>query len=187
MNKTVMALVVALVTLAGDVRAATYEIGKGSQVSFVAKITASSFVAKSTEVSGTVEVDEGSGVVKSATVRVKADSLSTGMSMRDEHMNDNYLHTATYPHLIFEVAEGTSAIALDKMSVLEGFFTIRGQRKAAKVKVKVQEMNGGEIVLISKFKINITDFGIAQPKFMVVKMETVVQVSLKLVLQTKAD
>lgn len=163
-------------------RAANLQVAKDTEVSFLAKITASSFVAKSTAVSGVVDYDASASAIKSATIKVKTDSFDTGMSLRNSHMRDKYLEAQKFPEIVFQVENAKVAAAAGSEGALEGFFTIKGVKKAAKIPVKVAENSGAKLVVTSSFPLNITDYGIPQPGFTMVKMETVINVTLKLVL-----
>ena len=178
-----LAIVAALVMLCGaaNANAATYTVAKGSKVSFVGKITAGSFTAKSAELSGTVDYDETSGVITSAIVKLRADSLKTGMSSRDNHMREKYIEAEKFPDIVFTVESATIPATADSGSV-KGAFTIKGKTKKLDIPVTVSERTAGGITLKSAFKLDIKDYGIPQPKFAVVKMQTVIDVTLDLVL-----
>jgi hypothetical protein len=47
----------------------------------------------------------------------------------------------------------------------------------------VKGASGGKLVVVSKFKLDIRDYGIPQPSFAVVKMEPVIDVTVNLVLK----
>lgn len=169
--------------VAATASAATYEVAPGSEVQFVAKITATSFVAKSTALRGTVDYD--GAVIKAASIEVDATSFTTGMGMRDEHMRDNYLEAAKHPLILFKVESAKVAGDAGKVSGLAGKFVIKGVEKPVKIKIKIAEKSATGFTVLAKFKLDITDYGIPQPKFAVVKMEKVIQVTLKLVLKAK--
>ena len=66
-------------------------------------------------------------------------------------------------------------------------FVIKNVRRPTAVKLKVVEKKEGRIVVLSKFKLDVTKFGIPRPQFMVVKMDPVIQVTMKLVIQPKRE
>ncbi len=180
--KSELFLGLAVLVLGHSAHAATYQVGKDSAVSFLAKITASSFVARSKALSGTVDYDEASGTVKAATIRVKADSFDTGMSLRNDHMRDKYLEAKKFPDIVFTLENGKVTATPGSESTLTGAFVIKGVKKPTTVKLEVKENAGGKLAASSAFKLDITEYGIPQPKFTMVKMETIIDVSLELVL-----
>lgn len=182
---TLAAAAVAMTLLPAQASGAQYEVGKASEVSFVAKITASSFIAKSEALSGTVEFDEAAGTISGGRIQVKADSFKTGMGLRDRHMRDKYLQAKKFPAIMLDLGASTIAGTAGSKGTIEGNFTIRGVKKPMKAAVVVSESLGGKIVVTAKFKLDITDYGIKQPGFAVVKMETVIDVTVELVLQRK--
>ncbi len=163
----------------------SYAVAKGSEVSFVAKITASSFVAKSEALSGSVDYDAKAAVVHSADLVVKADSFDTGVSMRNEHMRDKYLEAGKYPTIRFQLADTRVPATVGAKGQVQGTFVIKGAKKALPVELTLEEISAGGATVTARFKLNVTDYGIPQPRFTVVSMEPVVDVTVKLVLQAK--
>jgi len=163
-------------------QAAKYTVAKDSKIEFLAKITASSFTAFSKSVSGTAVFDPKTGKLGPVDIKVKADSFETGMAVRDKKMKKDYLETGKFPEIRFTAKGGKVAAKPKTESTLDGHFTIKGVKKPIKVKVIPSEV-GDTIKAEVKFPLDVTDYGIPQPKFTVVKMETVIQVTLHLVLE----
>lgn len=178
------ALAMTLVLLgASSSRAAEYVVSKGSQVKFTAKITASSFVATTQAVRGTVELTNGASELQRATLVVAADSFTTGMSLRDAHMRDKYLEAATFPEVRFETANAAKPNERGVAEVV-GDFIVKGVRKGDKLTVTAMN-EGTKLRVTARTKLDITAFGIPQPKFAVVKMDPVLDVEIELVLEPK--
>jgi polyisoprenoid-binding protein YceI len=176
-NRVLIAAVLAL--WAGSAHARSYNVAHSSEVSFTAKITGGSFVAKSQAVSGTVDYDDATSTIKAATIIVKADSFESGMTTRDEHMRDKYLEAKQHPEIRLEVKSAKVALTPGAETDVDGTLVIKGNRRAVKLKVTIASTSP-QIGITSKFPVNITDYGIAQPKFAVVKMETTVEVAVKI-------
>lgn len=171
----------ALLATAAPARAAEYKAGAGSEVQFTATITMNSFVATSTAVSGTLSWDAATGALEKATIDVKADSFATGMDMRDTHMKEKYLEAEKFPVIRLEVPKQPLAATPGKTVPLNAEFVIRGKRKPVVLQLKLEKADAGTVVATSEFPLDITDYGIPQPKFAVVKMETVIAAKVKLV------
>lgn len=165
----------------GVARGATYTVGKGSKVTFLAKITGGSFEAASEGLSGTVDLDVSTGKLGSATVSVSAASFETGVSLRDRHMRDKYLEAKKHPSIRFEVGPIPVATTPGTTVPVKGTFIIKGKKKEMTVQAKV-EAGPPQIVVSAKFPLTITDFGIEKPGFAVVEMDPTIEVTLKLVL-----
>src|SRR2546428_444304 len=103
--KTIGIRVALAVLVTTSARAGSYKPAKGSEVTFVAKITASSFEAKSEALAGTVDFDAAGATVHSAAITVKADSFETGVGMRDGHMRDKYLEASKFPLIRLDLGE----------------------------------------------------------------------------------
>lgn len=168
------------VLAAAPAQAADYRVGPGSELGFTAKITASSFAAKATTVSGTLSWDPATGQLGSGVVVLKVSGLETGMETRDEHLREKYLDFEKFPELRFEAAPQTISLQPGAPVKLVGAFVIKGVRKEAELPLIVERNDAGGITLTSRFPLDITHYGIPQPKFAVVKMETVIEANAKL-------
>ncbi|MEC9464596.1 MAG: hypothetical protein VX834_02350, partial [Myxococcota bacterium] len=60
-----------------------------------------------------------------------------------------------------------------------------GVEKPAKIDFVIKSMSDTEIVIDSAFDLDIGDYGIKQPKFMVVKMDKLLKMELRLILRKK--
>ena len=165
--------VLATATTAG---ATTYKVAEGSQVSFLARITGGSFTATNTAVTGHLGTGED-GVVSEGAIIVKADAFKSGVSMRDSHMREKYLETDKCPVISLDL-KGAKLPTSGEADV-EGTMDAHCVKKPIKVHVKVAEA-GGAYTATSAFPLEITQFGIPQPKMAVVKMDTTVDVTVSL-------
>ncbi len=153
---------------------------KGSEVSFVSRITGSSFVTHSEDLTGTVDYDVAARQLRHADLLVKAESLTSGMEVRDEHMR-KYLDTAKFPEIRFTAERGAVDARPGATGTVEGVFTIKGTQRPAKVEVTVDGVDQGRIAVSAHFKLNVTDYGIPRPTFAVVKMDPVIDVTVKMI------
>jgi polyisoprenoid-binding protein YceI len=129
---------------------------------------AGSFIARSSAlaVKGTAAAD---GAAVSATDLVlDLDSLKTGIDLRDQHMRKKYFETDKYPQALLKSATG-------KDGQFTGELTLHGVTKPVRGTYTLQ----GE-KLLAKFATKLTDFNIAQPKYLGVGVEDDVQVEVEL-------
>ncbi len=159
-----------------------YKVVEKSEVSFAAKITGGSFSGSTHSIIGYAKYDEKNFTVTSE-LEIDAASLTTGISLRDKHMREKYLETEKFPKILFSVKDATASNAAKSESELSGTVTIKGTAKEEKIKISVEEGSESQRIVKAKFPINILDFNIKQPKFLVIEMKPVVEVSLRLVLQ----
>ena len=106
------------------------------------------------------------------------------MEQRDGHMYKKYLETKDYPMVTFKAAE-LELPAPGKSKQIEGTFKLHGQEKVLKVLFTMAENTADKIVLKATWMLNIGDFGIKRPKFMVVKMEKELQMDAQIVMVRK--
>ena len=115
--------------------AATYEVAKGSELTFLAKITGSSFKGETQVITGSVELDDAGAKVVSASITVKADSFKTGMGLRDSHMNEKYIHSKQYPQMIFTMKGVGGSSEPGASSKLVGLMQFHGVEKKFEIVV----------------------------------------------------
>jgi polyisoprenoid-binding protein YceI len=177
-----LALGLGFLSAAAPVRADQYTATGDSKVEFLAKITASSFTAENEQVSGKVSHDAGTGALSGGEIVVAAGAFETGMALRDTHTRDKYLEAKKHPKIRLVITGGSVSAKAGAKGFVEGKLVIKGKEKAVKLPVTVKEVDGGELTVVAKWKLDIRDYGIAQPSFAVVKMEPVIDVTVTLVL-----
>ncbi len=156
--------------------ATTYSVASGSRVSFLARITGGTFTATNDSVSGHLGTD-ANGVVDAGAVVIKADAFTTGIGMRDSHMREKYLESGKCPVIALDL-KGAKLVTSGEAEV-EGTMEAHCVKKPVKVRVTVVE-NDGVHTATSTFPLDITQFGIPQPKMAVVKMDTTVDVTVSI-------
>tara|TARA_B100000586_G_C19977345_1_gene370430 strand:+ start:167 stop:631 length:465 start_codon:yes stop_codon:yes gene_type:complete len=154
-------------------------------VTFLAKITGSRFKAKTEKLIGIVEFNANRTQLIKAKLEVKVDTIKTGMSMRDQHMHNNYLEAKKYPSIVYTTENLPFNPNNSSSNKIIGKFSIHGKEKAAVADIKVTHVSQNKIILEGKFTLNILDYGIKQPKFMVVEMKPNIEIELLIVLQKK--
>ncbi len=165
--------------------AADYEVVKGSELTFIAKITGSSFKGETQALAGAVQFNEAGSELVFANIQIKADSFETGMGLRDSHMNKKYLQVKKYPSIDFSLKSQPVNMQKGATSRLKGILKFHGVEKQIEVDAVVKSQSETEISIESNFDLNITDYKIRKPKFAVVKMSPELKLQLILVLRKK--
>lgn len=157
------ALAMASVGLAAEKKSA------GSIDVHVSLTPAGSFTAHTEDIQGSAQAD-GDGY-KAASIKVKLDTLDTGIGLRTNHMRQNYLETAKYPEAEIRNAKG-------KGGEFEGEFFLHGKSK----KISGKYAASGA-TLTGKFSLDVTDFAIKEANYKGVGVENEVQVEVSIPIQ----
>ncbi len=185
MVQKVIGAVVVLLSLAGAARAEKFVIlpGEGSSVRFESKAPMESFGGETSLITGTIEVnpaDLSSPVAVS--LEVDLASLDTGIKLRNKHMCEHHLETDKFPVATF-VSSGLGKLGPDRLDPgvgveleLAGTFTLHGVSREVTIPVTVAFQSteaGVSLRVISDFQIKLSDYGIARPQFLILKLDEV--------------
>lgn len=151
----------------------SFEATSGT-VKFIAttNIGAISIHGQSNALSGRVQALPAGGQIHAITVdqleaRLDPKSLSTGMSMRDEHMrNKIFMVGDTIPELKFAAAKiqcPHPESAKETACQVQGTFTMRGISKPFAIALKVRQAGQGAFKVSGEGSIKLTAFGIEPP------------------------
>jgi polyisoprenoid-binding protein YceI len=187
-----LAIAVWFVFAAITARAERFEIEAGDEanlVKFQSKAPMESFTGKTSSVSGHIEFDPAAiGDSVDVLVRVDLASLDTGISLRNQHMRDNHLHTETYPHATFRgatVIEGGGSVlaaGAQVRFVIEGTMNLHGVERRIRVPVTVSavEEDRTRVRIRSEFDVFLADYDIPRPKFLFLKLDEKQRIQLDL-------
>ena len=161
---------------------------KGNLVKFVSKAPAETFEGKTDQVRGRMVLDPAA-LADSITVEVEVplDSLDTGIDLRNQHMRENHLETARYPRAVFRgvrlLNPPVRSLEPGVTSTLEllGQFDLHGVSRSLLVSAQVTLVAGEgprRIHVVAQFPVKLTDYQISRPKFLVLKLDEVQQVTL---------
>ncbi len=162
--------------------------GAKQTVQFVSDAPLEKIVGKASDVSGKISVDLAnlaSGA--SGSIRVNLKSLDTGLSLRNQHMRENHLHTNEFPDAVFTI---TSIISAEPANISAGGTAntlVRGQLELHGVK-KQYEMLGqiaydpaaGSLKVSYKWNILLKDHDIPRPEFLFMKLSDTQQITVEL-------
>jgi polyisoprenoid-binding protein YceI len=170
--------------------ATTFTVSPGSenQVVFASHATLESFEGKTHQITGTITFDPD--VLEdslAAVLEVDLASLDTGISLRNKHMRENHLETATYPKAVFRSSRilRTSARALSAGQSIQlrvaGLFELHGVSRAIEVPVEAQYLNDGTLHVATHFDVTLADYKIPRPSFLMLKLEDTQHVTVRFV------
>lgn len=122
------------------------------------------------------------GVKVAGDLALDLTSLTTGISMRDEHMKEKYLETGKYPQAKLHLTDVSLPAdwvpgAETKNRAFKGDLTLHGQTKPVNGTFDVGgPMNS--MVAVARFTIDISQFGIEIPKYLGITIRNEVPIEL---------
>ena len=137
------------------------------------------FDAKTSAVSGTLTAN---GTHIDGTLAVDLRTLDTGISLRNEHMRDNYLEVgkgAGYDSATLTGIDlkGVNGDAPDGKGSFAAMLTVHGATKGVSGPVEVRKAGNGLRVKAS-FPVNLPDYNIPEPRYLGVGVKNTVQVDV---------
>jgi len=113
------------------------------------------------------------------TVVVPLTQLSTGIGLRDKHMKEEYLETAKYPTAELKVSRADLKILSGGKAVqseIKATLRLHGQEKPLVVNYQAKPVQGG-YEIVSSFRLNMADYGIAVPVYLGVTVKPDVEIA----------
>lgn len=164
------------------------EDSDSNSVKFFARASLGNFTGKTGQISGFITW-EGEDTLSTSQVYFEVDlaSLDTGIGLRNKHMREKYLQTDTYPKAVYEGKLLQWILQPDSTYLVktEGMLTIHGvERPFSTIGKLVKKGETYQIYL--NFNLNVTDFDIKKPRFLLSSMNEVVALQLNIVLRLKA-
>ncbi len=191
--RRVAALPTALLLLAAWTAAASaerFEFVPGAAdntASFQSRAAVESFEGKTHQVSGWIECDPAA-LGDSATVQVAIDlaSLDTGIDLRNRHMREDHLETARYPQAVFRGGRLLGAPARLEPGrtarfEIAGELDLHGVKRPLRAPVEATlDASGGKqrLRVVARFPVSLSDYHIARPQFLVIRLAETQQVTL---------
>jgi mono/diheme cytochrome c family protein/polyisoprenoid-binding protein YceI len=138
--------------------------------------------------SGTLTFAEESWASGAGRIRIELTGFTTGLSLRDEDLRDQFFQVDRYPEatLILSGIERVTVAALtldtDAQADAVGTLSLHGQTRAVRIPITVRltESNGSRDMLVrGNFEVTMADFGITRPARLFLKLGTVAQVSFE--------
>ena len=160
----------------------------GSQLAqFDSHAPLESFVGRTAEVTGTITADPDNLTQNpQAAFDVQLTGLKTGNRLRDKHMREEFLETDNYPVATFRL---TRIVSVDKKNVrpgdavkmeVLGRLKIHGVEKEIPAEIAA-DYSGDAVKLSAHFSIQLADFNIERPQFLMMKLDETIRVTLEAV------
>lgn len=173
-------MVASLLLAATLVQGAAYRIDPAAaEAGFDLKATMHTVHGTTRKLEGQVTVDPESDSTLKLSGRITVDtaSLVTGSDRRDATMHEKTLAVATYPGIVFEperfVASGPPRPDGSLPGSLSGRLTIRGKSRAQTMATTLT-VREDRISAEGRFDVGWADFGIPDPSFLFVHIESTV-------------
>lgn len=166
---------VLLVSFPAIVRGQTY-MTKSGHAQFFSKATLENFVGQSDYLVGKIDLQD-------STVDFYLDlsTLHTGVRLRDEHMQEEYLETDKYPFAQFygKFTTPFNPSSTDTQNVtVDGKFSIHNVSHEIKINGKIL-ISPKDLYVEASWPIKLRDYNIAIPEMLFMKLSPVQAVSMK--------
>lgn len=151
----------------------TVDSSAANRVTFYAQSTFGSFTGVTSRIGGSlIWIPEDSSAASFAHFTVDLASLDTGVGKRNKHMRQKYLETDSFPTAVYDgrITSYTSKSDSLVLAQTAGTLTIHGVARPLTTEAKVYRTVEGWRVFAA-FPLNIRDFNIRKPKFLLVSMK----------------
>jgi polyisoprenoid-binding protein YceI len=157
------------------------------KIKFLGKITpGGSFEGQAIKASGKILIDSIKKEIISGKFSVPIKSLTTGNNVRDRHMMEKYLEVnkkGMPSDIVLTVKSSSYQSLREKKVLIPVIWQIHGQEKESTIPledIKLPQKEGGKISISTKLKLNLKDFLIEVPSYLVVWMNEEVEVFVDL-------
>lgn len=186
--KTILGIIIPLLFLS-FIRAAELKVDttRDNPVKFFANSTFGSFEGVTDEIRGSLSW-EGEDTMSTGEVYFEVDleTFDTGIGLRNSHMREKYLETDKFPKAIYNgqitAWQETSAGVYQVES--KGTMTIHGVEKSFPATAKLYQTESGYRV-VTNLKLDITEFNINKPRFLLTSMDKMVRLRLVFYLKSR--
>lgn len=112
---------------------------------------------------GKLDITEGKDKLEiSGNLKIKLETLSTGLSLRDSHMKDKYLEAGKFPEALLILSK--QSLPRSGAGSFEGELVLRGvKHKVSGTAEAVMEAGGARVK--ASFPVRLEDHGIPKPSF----------------------
>jgi hypothetical protein len=176
-----MRLILFFLLFASQIMAQQY-YSKNGVVSFFSEAPIENIEAVNTKVSAILDASNGGFAF-----RLKIEDFVFPNSLMQEHFNESYLESETYPLSTFTGTIDNFAdldLSTEQRITVKGKLQIHGVSQAADILADI-EMKNNILYINSSFDIVLDDFNIDIPKIMMYKIAEVIRVVVNMKLQNK--
>jgi polyisoprenoid-binding protein YceI len=114
-------------------------------------------------------------------VGVNLATLTTGISLRDKHMREKYLETATYPTAVLAVSRSKLKVPVSGASGSfdgEGTLTLHGKTKPVSFHYTAKSDGKSAYAVTGAMRLDMNDYGIVTPKYLGVTVKPQVDLTV---------
>jgi polyisoprenoid-binding protein YceI len=183
-------------------QAATFKTVAGDEknvVQFVSEATMEKIVGKTSNITGEVDFNlDNLAESGSATFTVNLETIDTGISLRNQHMRENHLHTDKFPEAKFKL-KSLSDLSETKLladgnavkAIAQGEFTIHGVSKEYSIPIELRLLSSSEssksrlggssgnlLYVTANWTVALADHMIPRPEFLFLKLSPEQKVSI---------
>ena len=182
MNKLILFLVSLLFINIYIIRATEYNVVKSDDnlVKFYSDAPIEDFEGVTSKIDGYLLCDKND-LAKNSEIyfEVQLNTLKTGISLRDRHMRENYLHTDKYPIASFKgkIIEANKNGNVWDVKV-NGEMNIHGVKKSISIKGELKNTKKG-YKISTTFFVALKDYNIEIPSLMFAKINENIKLELK--------
>lgn len=141
-----------------------------------------SFEAKASSVSGQLAVDPAQPSRLTGEIAVDLKTLDTGISLRNTHMRDHYLEIGKGDGfdraVLSDIVVKGDAATVTGATTFTATLLVHGTRKPVSGQVRIARA-GTDVRVDASFPVNLSDFGIPEPRYLGVGVKEQVQVKVK--------
>ena len=178
----VKSTLISLVLAAAVVNPGTWHVGQGDVRVICPMTIGGSFEAKTAALSGSVTAGANGLRTLDGSLAVDLRTLDTGINLRNEHLREKYLEvnkgtgfdTATLSAIDLT---GLGPVAQEGKGSFTGLLTVHGVAKTVSGAVDLRRAGGGLRVKAS-FRLDLSDYGIAKPRYLGIGVTNTVQVEV---------
>jgi polyisoprenoid-binding protein YceI len=177
-----------LFALAGGIglvaQGAAWRIADGGEVVVHCPLTVGgSFQAKTSAISGQLAPDPSNPSKLTGEMAVDLKTLDSGISLRNTHMRENYLEVGKgdgYDRAVLSeiTLGGGDVTTINGSTTFAAMLQVHGTKKPVSGQVKVTR-SGSDVRVEASFPVSLTDFGVAEPRYLGVGVKDQVQVRVK--------
>jgi polyisoprenoid-binding protein YceI len=138
-----------------------------------------SFEAKTKAVSGEVGPAPAQPGTVGGSLRVKLDTLETGIGMRDRHMRENYLEVGKGDGYATAVLENIEIDNVEGKGTFKGTLTVHGQTREVRGTSTLQRKDGG-VAVQAEFPLKVSEFQIPKPSYLGVGVRDEIQIKVSI-------
>ncbi len=142
-----------------------------------------SFEAVTSRISGALRLDDAGALGVSGQVRVRLDSLDTGIELRNRHLRETYLEVDRGEEFresvltAVELAEPFPPGARDHETGFTGLLSLHGRERRVEGEARLQR-RGGRVRVEAEFRLSLAEFAIPPPRYLGVGVRDEVRITV---------